>query len=265
MAGILLEWLMKALAAGAIAVLTVGLWFARMMPAPIPAIEANAIAVAPAAAAAAQGTGRARMPRPAAARPAASSAEPSLATKIERLRASADPRDAYRAYRLIADCLHAREFGAHVVSLPMTPEFDAERAANAHTARRASDACQDISSLQVAARLSLAERAARAGVPGAAAAWTAEGPFGDKTALTQRPDDPLVVEWAQQAIEMIKTATKRGDVDAIGQFGLLCMNWELDEVDKLKVVLHDATEHELHAQANLAALSATGSESAPSQ
>jgi hypothetical protein len=259
---------MKTLAAGAITVLTVSVWVAWTARLQAIAVDSDASAVVRVAAAA-EGASAALMRRAVAASPAtASPAEPGLAARIERLRASSDPRDAYRAYRLIAGCLHAREFNAHVTLLPMTAEFAAERAASAHAARRVSESCQDISSLQIGARLSLAERAARAGVPGAAAAWTTEGPFGDKTALAQRPDDPLVVEWAQQAIEMIKAATKQGDVDAIGQFGLLCMNWELDEVDKLKVVLHDAAEHELQAQADsgrLVSISAAGSEWAPSR
>lgn len=241
---------MRTLAAGAIAVLTVSVWVAWTTRPQAAAIDSDAVAAA-SVATAAEGAGHALMRQPVAAAPAAASAaELGLAARIERLRASTDPRDAYRAYLLIAGCLHAREFNARVAALPMTAEFAAEHAANGHAARRTSEACQDISPLQIGARLSLAERAARAGVPGAVAAWTAEGPFGDKTALAQRPDDPLVVEWAQRAIEMIKTATKQGDVDAIGQFGLLCMNWELDEVDKLKVVLHDAAEHELQAQAD---------------
>jgi hypothetical protein len=240
---------MKTLAASAIAVLTVGAWFTWTLGPPDPAIDADTLVAAPARSVVPR-TVSPRKPPPATQRAlAASTATPSLAARIELLRASADPNDAYRAYRLIAGCLRAREFDAYVTSLPMTAEHAAERAANAHAARRVNEACQDISPVQIAQRLAMAERAARAGVPGAAAAWTAEGPFGDKTALAQRPDDPLVVEWAQQAIEMIKAATKRGDVDAIGQFGLLCMNWELDEVDKLKVVLNDATERDMHAQA----------------
>jgi hypothetical protein len=240
---------MKALIAGAIAVLALLVWFARAPSAQPGAIDPNAFTAAAPTPLDADRVGEALAPQPLAARAvSAASPPPTLAARIERLRAGADARDAYRAYRLIAGCLRAREFDAHVAALPMTLEFAAERAAGTRSAQRVSEACQDISPLQMAQRVSLVERAARAGVPGAAAAWTTEGPFGDKTALMQRPDDPLVVEWANQAIEMIKAATKQNDVEAIGQFGLLCMNWELDEVDKLKVVLHDADERELRAR-----------------
>lgn len=68
-------------------------------------------------------------------------------------------------------------------------------------AARIGVACGDLSAREVEQRIALAAGAADEGVPGAASAWIEEGPYGDRTALTQRPDDPPIVEWAERAIE----------------------------------------------------------------
>src|SRR5262249_52194510 len=109
-------------------------------------------------------------------------------------------------------------------------------------AQRIGAACGDLTTREVEQRIELAASAADDGIPGAASAWIEEGPFGDKTALTQRPDDPLIVEWAQLAIARVGAATKRSDTDAIGQFGMLCLNWELDDVTRVRLLVDAAQE-----------------------
>ena len=84
--------------------------------------------------------------------------------------------------------------------------------------------------------------AADDGVPGAASAWIEEGPYGDRTALTQRPDDPLVVEWVEQAIARVLAATRHSDTEAISQFGLLCLNWEMDDVARVRLLVDAALQ-----------------------
>ena len=74
-------------------------------------------------------------------------------------------------------------------------------------------------------------------MPGAATAWTGEGPFGDKTALTQRPDDPLVDEWVHQAVDMIRLAARRDDGDAITQLGWLAVHWDMSDAQRLSALV----------------------------
>jgi len=181
-----------------------------------------------------------RPPRPLEQTAAVAPAAASHAATIEQLEATGDPRDAYLAFRLIAKCVRARELDDEMKSLPMGPDFAAERHAYGDGRQRLLEACQDITAAQIAARLPLVEKAASAGVPGAVTARIGEGPFGDRTALEQRPDDPLVIEWVEQAIASVKAAARRDDVEAILQLGLLSLYWELDEIDRLRTLMQYA-------------------------
>ncbi len=146
---------------------------------------------------------------------------PSPGARFEALATSADPRDAYRAFHLIDRCARARE---------------------AEARREIRGACRDIGPAQLRLRLPLLEAAARAGVPGAVTAWTGEGPFGDKTALSQRPDDPLVVEWVRQAVAMIRAAAGRDDVAAITQLGWLTVHWNMGDSERLSALVNHPAE-----------------------
>jgi hypothetical protein len=101
---------------------------------------------------------------------------------------------------------------------------------------------------QLVARIELVEKAARAGIPGAPSAWIEQGPFGDKSALDQRPDDPLVAEWVQQAIAWVKSATRRDDIAAIVQFGMLSLNYALSDTERVKMLVNTATQRDLEDQ-----------------
>jgi hypothetical protein len=160
--------------------------------------------------------------------PAAPAPPASLAATIEQLKATGDPRDAYQAFRLIAKCVRARALA----------RGDDHRL-------RLRESCQDITAVQIAARLPLVEKAARAGVHGAVTARIGEGPFGDPTALEQRPDDPLVTEWVEYSIASVKSAATRDDVEAILQLALLSLNWELDEIARLKLLVQEAAGRNL--------------------
>lgn len=146
---------------------------------------------------------------------------PSPGVRVEALAGSADPNDAYRAFRLIDRCARARA---------------------AEGRQEAKAACRDIGPAQLRLRLPLLEAAARAGVPGAVTAWTGEGPFGDKTALAQRPDDPLVMEWVHEAVAMIRAAAGRDDVAAITQLGWLTVHWNLSDVERLSALVNRPAE-----------------------
>ncbi len=126
-------------------------------------------------------------------------AEP-LAQRIERLATSGDPHDAYRAWWLLHACVVFGRTG-HL------PERDGtEPDAIADPAR----ACATVSERMKMARIDHLERAARAGVDGALAELVEEGPFGDPTALTTRPDDPLVKEWKERINGMLNEQAEQG-------------------------------------------------------
>jgi len=135
----------------------------------------------------------------------------SLAAEVDRLMRSADARDAFAAYTLIDACLRAKDAESVVRALPVGAENQAIRQAQAASPERSELLCGDLTSAQIAGRLSLLERAAAAAVPGAAVALVDEGPFGDRSALEQRPDDPLVIDWKRHVVELMQAAAQQGD------------------------------------------------------
>jgi TPR repeat protein len=52
----------------------------------------------------------------------------------------------------------------------------------------------------------------------------------------------------QQAIAWVKSAAKRDDIEAIAQFGMLSLNWELGDTERVKVLVHAATQRDLEVQ-----------------
>jgi hypothetical protein len=136
---------------------------------------------------------------PSAPAPAQTPAEP-LAQRIERLAASGEPRDAYRAWWLLHACVVFGRTG-HM------PERDGtEPDGIADPAR----SCATVSERMKMARIDHLERAARGGVDGALAELVEEGPFGDPTALTTRPDDPLVKAWKERINGMLNAQAEEG-------------------------------------------------------
>jgi hypothetical protein len=172
----------------------------------------------------------------------ASSESLSLQQRVERLQARGTARDRYQAFALLARCADAIDFDRYLKSLPAGPATARLRERYGDGSARIATACGDLSARQVERRIELVAAAADDGVPGAASAWVEEGPFGDSSALTQRPDDPLVVQWAEQAIERVLAATRHSDTEAIGQFGMLCLNWEMDDVARVRLLVDAARE-----------------------
>jgi hypothetical protein len=166
----------------------------------------------------------------------------SLRERVERLLQRGTPRDRYQAFAVLAQCAHAVDFDRHLKSLPPSVETRRMRERYGDGSARIAAACGDLSARQVEQRLELIAAAADDGFPGAASAWIEEGPYGDRSALTQRPDDPLVVQWAEQAIARVLEASRHSDTEAIGQFGMLCLNWELDDVARVRLLVDDAVE-----------------------
>ena len=216
----------------ALAVLAAAVVVTRPPPpaAPLPAIAPPV----PPARVLAPGAPRPPMPRPA--------ADGSLHQRVERLLVLGSPHERYLAFGMLAQCAHAVDFDRYLKSLPAGAVGSRLRERYGDGAARIAAACGDLSARQVEQRIELAAAAADDGIPGAASAWIEEGPYGDATALTQRPDDPLVVQWAEQAIARVHAATRRSDTEAIGQFGLLCLNWEMDDVARVRLLVAAAQQ-----------------------
>jgi hypothetical protein len=184
-------------ALGLLVVLVLPAW-RPVAPPPVPAV---APAPAPSAAGTRGDAGPARLTGPGelAPLPAAAPPEP-LARRIERLAASGDPHDAFEAWWLLHACVVFERTG-HV---PQSEGTDREVLADpAH-------ACATLNERMKMARIDHLERAARAGVEGALAELVEEGPFGDPTALTTRPDDPLVKEWKAHVNGMLSDQAEQG-------------------------------------------------------
>lgn len=147
-----------------------------------------------------------------------------LQVQIERLLATHDPHDAYRAYWLVADCARFNANGDRIVfdqtevkswKGDSLPGF---RTMNADEKRHDARLCAGMTERERQNRLDYLAIAAKAGVTGAAVDFAGEGPFGDKSALVTRPDDPLVKEWKATARTLLSAAAESGTDPSALQF-----------------------------------------------
>ncbi|NIA55449.1 hypothetical protein HAV22_17570 [Massilia sp. TW-1] len=176
-------------ALGLVVVLVAPAWRAPQPAAPAPASIPVPAAPSPAAGAPAW---LSDVPAPAPVEP--------LAHRIDRLAASGDARDAYRAWWLLHACVVFERTGR-------LPERDGDEP---DTLADPAHACATLNERTKMARIDHLERAARAGVDGALAELVEEGPFGDPTALMTRPDDPLVKEWKARVNGMLSAQAEDG-------------------------------------------------------
>lgn len=142
---------------------------------------------------------------------AAGGSEPEpLARQVDALIATRNPEDAFKAHNLIGDCITFQRLG--VISFFHFPQqremSDAEKQTEARM-------CASMTEQMKRSRIDYLGVAAKAGVPGASSRFLLEGPFGDPSALETRPDDPLVVQWKQQAMEQLNREAAQGDLTSL--------------------------------------------------
>jgi len=145
-----------------------------------------------------------------------------LAEQVDALIATRDPQKAWEAYRLLADCTSFNRDGDRLIfeeegALPKNdgalPGF---RAMTEPEKRRDAVLCAAMTERMRQSRIDYLTIAARAGIPGAAIAQVSEGPFGDRSALKTRPDDPLVQAWKTQVQEQLaRIAEEQADVGVL--------------------------------------------------
>ncbi len=142
--------------------------------------------------------------------PATPDAAPSLEQQLARLVASGNPDDAYAAYHLIDDCMMFQKEGR-------LPALEFERGSEMTAAEKVAQQhlCANLTERQKAARLDFLALAVEGGVPGASTRFFHEGPFGDRSALRSRPDDPLVLAWKQQAIAQLTAQADQAELSSL--------------------------------------------------
>jgi hypothetical protein len=195
---------------GAAIVATAG-WLSATATAPELATSAAALPVAPAALA---------LPAPKPAMLAAPGA--ALADQVDALVATRDPEKTYAAFRLLRDCTNYHRDGDRLIfdndelrhrndgSLPgFRGMTDDEK-------RHDAVFCATMTERMRQSRIDYLAFAAQAGVPAAVLEQIEQGPFGDRSALSTRPADPLVREWkARVQAQLFRLAEQDADVDAL--------------------------------------------------
>jgi len=147
----------------------------------------------------------------------AAAASQNLSAHVTDLLASHDPHDAYAAYMLVSSCASFNR--RHDLEMHDN-KLGARRALNADERRDMTRMCGAMTERERLARPDYLATAVKAGVPGAAWMHAVEGPFGDPSALTTRPDDPLVREWKATAATQLDAAAEAGDTTALMLWGL---------------------------------------------
>ncbi|MGX9696059.1 hypothetical protein ACWYXK_03655 [Janthinobacterium lividum] len=133
-----------------------------------------------------------------------------LGRQLARLGASGKPEDAYAAFNLIDDCIVFQQEGR----LPGM-EFELGREMMAEEKAAQQQLCAGLTQRQREDRLGYLATAAKAGVPGSATLFLSEGPFGDRSALRNRPDDPLVQAWKRQAIAQLTAQADAAEMTSV--------------------------------------------------
>jgi hypothetical protein len=154
---------------------------ALAMPAPAPEpapSPASTLALAPPAGGLAPSTASPAAPRE------------RLSARVDRLSRSADPLEAFAAYKLVTDCLWARDHAEWLASHIAPGDRGLLPTAQA--------ACDDIASDQIQSRLRWLERAAAAGVHHAATAMAREGPDGLGLVPEAEREAPQYADWRQR-------------------------------------------------------------------
>lgn len=145
--------------------------------------------------------------------PTARDAEPPLASQIDSLVATGDPKDAMQAYWLVHTCVQFAAKGDAPIDDGDSPRgwrdrTAAEKQALARLCGGMTERIRQDSYAHLAT-------AAKAGVDGADLEFLSAGPFGDPSALESRPDDPLVLAWKKQALEQLREQAALGKMSSI--------------------------------------------------
>lgn len=144
-----------------------------------------------------------------------------LQVQLDHLLATREPEDALSAYQLVAHCAafntrHDRLiFDQGEVKHWKGDGVPGFRGMSTREKEHATRLCGGMTERERERRLDYLAIAVKAGVIGAAVAFANEGPFGDPSALTTRPDDPLVRDWKTAARNQLAVAAENGDLEVL--------------------------------------------------
>ena len=133
-----------------------------------------------------------------------------LAQQVDRLSATGRPADAFDAYWLVQTCIDFQRTGDLAVA-----DGDFMRPANGVEKSAEKLLCADMTERMRTTRLDHLALAARAGIDSADLAFLQTGPFGDRSALESRPDDPLVLAWKAQALSYLEAQAQQGRIPSM--------------------------------------------------
>lgn len=145
--------------------------------------------------------------------------EVTLSMQIRDLVTTGDPEKLFDAYNLLADCDEFNREHDRMVQDEKGPTVE-----NIFGYRHMTDQekqqevrrCGAMTERERQSRMDYLSIAVKAGVAGTAVAFLREGPFGDHSALTTRPNDPLVQEWKALARAYLTSEAEMGiDLGAI--------------------------------------------------
>lgn len=156
--------------------------------------------------------------------------EITLAGQVDALVATRDPEKTYAAFRLLRDCINYLRDGDRMIFDPediqhrndgSLPGF---RGMTADEQRHDAVFCATMTERMRQSRMDYLAFAAQAGIPGAVLEQVEQGPFGDRTALTTRPGDPLVREWkARVQTQLFRLAEQDADVGTLSYLAAALM------------------------------------------
>lgn len=142
--------------------------------------------------------------------------EASLAEQVDALVATGKPQKAFDAYWLLADCATFMRDGDRLIfdqAEARQPQSDGTlpgfRAMTEAEKRHDAVFCASMTERMRQSRIDYLDLAARGGVAGAVMEQVAQGPFGDRSALTTRPDDALVREWKARVQTQLSHAAEQ--------------------------------------------------------
>ena len=128
-----------------------------------------------------------------------------ISEQVDKLIATGKPADAYSAFILVQNCIDFEKLG----TIPFF-SFPNTRAMTEEEMDDEAEVCKNMTERMRTSRLDHLAFAAKNGVSGADVRFAELGPFGDRSALRHRSDDPLVVEWKKQAISQLSSNANNG-------------------------------------------------------
>lgn len=145
--------------------------------------------------------------------------EEALSSQVQELVATREPEKLYQAYLLLADCDEFNRDHDRLIydeKIRNKENILGYRQMTEQEKQHDSKRCGAMTERERQSRIDYLSIAAKAAVPGAAIDFLREGPFGDNSALTTRPNDPLVLEWKAVArVQLVSEAELGKDLAAL--------------------------------------------------